>query len=206
MKQKMTVEMTGCFSQQASTLHLSVARSGSTTHRGTRQSHANSDPISLALTDMFDSFSSCMRNAKIALPYVMIHSCSPKMNDTFVYLLIYMFAETFKSVWMVFKINTFNLQILLFLYSKHSNSMSTAFQQHTKIKLWPTLMKHFQIDLSLMNIIFIFIMNKWHFTLKYFLSRVTAHCTVTIWGDGSQKLNPRSPMHCSFPATAAGYN
>lgn len=42
--------------------------------------------------------------------------------------------------------------------------------------------------------------------LKPLLSWAMAHCTVTIWGEASQKLNPRSPMHCSSPATAAGYN
>lgn len=42
--------------------------------------------------------------------------------------------------------------------------------------------------------------------LKPLLSWVTAHCTVTIWREASQKLNPSSPMQCSSPATAAGYN
>lgn len=123
MKQKMT----GCCGQQASTLHLSVARSGSTAHRGTRQSHVSSDPISLALMDVFDRFVFlAWENAKLLYRtvYVMIYSSRPEMNDTFVNLLIYIFA-VLKSV------NDLEIyKTIIFIVWRKGTS--TAFQQHTQ--------------------------------------------------------------------------
>lgn len=66
MKQKMTVEMTGCCGQQASTLHLSAAHLHSTAHGETRPCLVGWNTVRPALMDVSDSFSF----------YMMIDSCS----------------------------------------------------------------------------------------------------------------------------------